>query len=190
MRSTHLFLSIVVVLTTSAIAQTRTAWTDEEQAFNQRVQTTLYRATPKDMGKGINGTFHFIPTAAYYPTFDSLNPLVYEARVTYRPPNFSAEQSGHLIEAERINSDIIYQVNPKDQISFDLTNGFEILDFPNTAFAIRGNQNFNNTVFDTSYTGSYTAIFLGRFEPPKKPVKKIREAPGQQKLPTMLANLI
>jgi hypothetical protein len=58
-------------------------------------------------------------------------------------------------------------INPKEEaISFDVTKDFEVLDIEGIEHGIRGNQQFVQTRWTSSYDGPFTALFIGRFTMP------------------------
>lgn len=57
-------------------------------------------------------------------------------------------------------------INPEDDISFDVTNGFEELSIDGVKHCVRGNQRFTQTTLRNNYEGPFTAMFLGAFTMP------------------------
>jgi len=174
-------LSLILVIL-SGCAHTRTTWTAGERAFNKKVESTIYHATPESLDGGTEGSFHFLPMYPNYPGFDMSTPFPYRISVAYTyDSSYAGEMWKPKIVYKRISSDLIYYVNPSEKIQcgefnpsvempIDINSEFQTFNLPNTLFCIRGSQHFKEST-DTSYTGPFTALFIGHFIQPDNSLK-------------------
>jgi len=147
-----IWCSVSVAL--QASGQVRMQWNDEEQAFFNKIRTTLDKAIPEIDGSSPSDRIFERTSFPDSNGFDITNPFTCYYRTQF------ASANGKY-------ANLFLFVNPKNEaIAFDVTRDFEVLDIDGVCHGVRGNQRFEQTSSSNRYTDPFTALFVGRFTLP------------------------